>query len=83
MPKSPQPFVLFRDSAPPGLKVAESLVIHAKPEAEQGNKSGFLMSPAGAVTSSQLSPRLIAYHVSGEQKRVYGGMCQVKTSLGE
>lgn len=82
MPKSPQPFMLFREPTPPGFKVTESLVIHAKPEAEQGNKSQFLVSPAGAVTSSELSPHLTAYHVSGEQN-VCGGTCQVKKSLGE
>ena len=67
---------------PLGFKVTESLVIHAKPEAEQANKSQFLMSPAGAVTFSELSPHLTAYHISREQN-VCGGTRQVKMSLGQ
>lgn len=70
--------MLFRDPAPLDFKATESLVIHAKPEAEQGNKSQFLVSPAGAVTSSELSPHLTVYYISGEQN-VHKGMCRVKT----
>lgn len=82
MLKSPQPFILRRDSAPLDFKATESLVIHAKPEAEQGNKSQFLVSPAGAVTSSELSPHLTAYYISGEQKAC-GRRSWVKMSLEE
>ena len=74
--------MLFRDPTPLGFNVTESLVIHAKPEAEQGNKVQFLVSPAGAITCSELCLHLTAYHVSGEQN-VRGGMCRVKVSLGE
>lgn len=74
--------MLFGDPDPLDFKATESLMIHARPEAEQGNKSQFLVSPAGAVTSSELSPHLTAYYVSGEQN-VRGGTCWVKTSLEE
>lgn len=82
MLKSSQPFLLCRDSAPLDFKATESLVIHAKPEAEQGNKSRFLMSSAGAVTSSELSPYLTACYFSGEQK-ARGGRRWVKMPLEE
>lgn len=43
----------------------------------------FLVPPAGAVTSSEPSPHLIAYRVSHSRRRYMEERAGVKISLGE